>query len=62
MNEVESVIELPWIYDGWSVRIDNTGTMHNRWDQVEYPGRWTETQQWIDAWVAAKLAKENRGE
>ena len=43
------VVELPWIFDGWSVRVDDNGTMHNRWNRIEYPGRWVETQQWIDA-------------
>ena len=48
MEQVEVLIEVQGIYDGWSVAKMKDGRVLNRWDKITEPYRWDKTQQWID--------------
>ena len=50
MDDVESLIELPEIYDGWSVARLTDGRLVNRWDMTEYPSRWRATEEVLRRW------------
>lgn len=45
-RQVDHLIELRGIYDGWSVAMLADGTMHNRWPPEHRRHR--PTQDWID--------------
>ena len=48
-EDVEHTIELPHIYDGWSIAVLKDGTMVNRWEGQEgYEHRARLTQDHID--------------
>ena len=41
------LIEIREIYDGWSIAKLPDGTLINRWDPIDFPRRWAETQAYI---------------
>ena len=53
-EDVAYRIELPGVYDGWSVALLTDGTMRNRWENPDgtpregYERRWAATQEYID--------------
>lgn len=54
-EDVEVLIEIRGIYDGWSVAKMKDGTYVNRWDEDDR--RHKPTQDWIDGRMA-ELAKD----
>lgn len=50
--EVDHLIELHGIYDGWSIAVLKDGTKVNRWAGIEgYEARAERTQAYIDKWL-----------
>ena len=54
-DQVEYTIELPGVYDGWSIALMKDGTLFNRWANEEgtgpakgYERRYERTQHHID--------------
>lgn len=45
-ENVDHVIQLQGVYDGWSVEIFRDGTARNRWPSEDYRSK--RTQEWID--------------
>lgn len=48
MEQVEVLIEIAGVYDGWSVAKMKDGSLVNRWDKELEHCRWDKTQQWLD--------------
>ena len=48
-DDIAMLIELPDVYDGWSVKMLMDGALVNRWDKDQYPWRYAEAQKWIDS-------------
>ncbi len=49
MDDVDTLIELPHIYDGWSAARLKDGRLVNRWDSDDYPQRYEATRKWLEA-------------
>jgi hypothetical protein len=47
-HDVTQTIELPFIYDGWSIAITDDGRTWNRWGKLDYPGRYNATREWME--------------
>lgn len=54
-EDVDYVIEIPGVYDGWSIAVLTDGTWWNRWGNDDdtgpaegYERRWRLTQEYID--------------
>ena len=58
MNDFEEAVSryvtLRDVYDGWSVRVLEDGSMINRWDPKKDPRRWAATQNYISQMEAAR--------
>lgn len=60
MDEVDHLIELPHVYDGWSIAILDDGTVCNRWaagheltrGREGYERRFKATEDYIQKWLA----------
>lgn len=48
MEQVEVLIEIAGVYDGWSAARMKDGRVLNRWDKTTEYSKWDKTQQWID--------------
>jgi hypothetical protein len=48
-EDIAYLIEIPHIYDGWSVKVLTNGTKINRWDPEQYPWRHQKTQEYLEA-------------
>lgn len=55
-EDVEVLIEIRGIYDGWSVAKMKDGNYINRWEPEDR--RWTATQNWIDRQAASASGGE----
>jgi hypothetical protein len=54
-DDVDHLIELHDVYDGWSIAVLKDGTLVNRWaGYADYERRARKTQDEIDAMLAAR--------
>lgn len=64
--EVAYLVEIPDVYDGWSVEVRTDGTMRNRWAESDgtarpgYERRFAATQEYIAA-ALGLTAEQERG-
>lgn len=49
MDQVELLVEIPGVYDGWSWAILKDGTAVNRWDRNMYAHRWWAAERAVGA-------------
>lgn len=64
-NQIDHLIEIRGVYDGWSIAVHRDGSLHNRWAQSDgtaipgYERRWQATEDAIAAMWAEREAVES---
>jgi hypothetical protein len=47
MDDVDTLIEIRGVYDGWSAALLKDGRYVNRWDPERHPQRWKLTDEYL---------------